>query len=81
MEWRITLNEVAAKPRVLLKVLEDKAAPIISECRGGTCGACRCKKISGDIEYLRDPIGMHGKDEILPCIAIPKTDVVLEVES
>jgi ferredoxin len=48
------------------------------ECRSGFCGQCKCKIIDGDIRYLQQPIAHLDSGEILPCITIAVTDVVLE---
>ena len=53
-------------------------------CRNGACGACKCKLVSGDLEY-----GEHQERAIRPeeqaagktltCCTRPKSDLVLEV--
>ncbi len=52
-------------------------------CRDGVCGSCKCKKISGEV--LHKPHNRKALNElewqsgyILPCCAVPQTDVVLE---
>jgi ferredoxin len=52
-------------------------------CRNGTCRACLCRLRAGQIRYRIDWPGLSQdeKDEglILPCVALPLSDVVLEV--
>lgn len=38
-------------------------------CREGFCGACKCKKVKGDIEYTTEPLAYLEDDEFTPCIA------------
>ena len=55
------------------------------DCTVGTCGSCRTKLLSGKVEAIT-PFGYTlSKDEldagyILACQAIPRSDLVLEVE-
>ncbi len=55
------------------------------DCTVGTCGSCRTKLLSGNVDAIT-PFGYTlSKDEldagyILACQAIPKTDLTLEVE-
>lgn len=56
--------------------------PLRRACRNGACGVCRCRLISGEIDYgSRFPYGLwqHEIDDgyILPCIAKPISDVRL----
>ena len=78
----ISKEEVINKPQTLDKTLLDHGVRVEIHCGQGICGNCRCKKSKGEVYYLRDPIGVHAEDEILPCIAIPKTaEVVLLVNA
>jgi len=79
-EVSITREEVISSQKVLLAILEARALPIQSHCRGGVCGVCKCKLKEGSVKYLRDPLGFHQEGEILPCVAIPETEhIVLEI--
>jgi ferredoxin len=53
-----------------------------SSCRNGTCRTCLCRLVSGDIHYRIDWPGVSREERaggwILPCIAYPDSDVVLE---
>lgn len=53
-----------------------------TSCRNGTCRTCMCRLRSGEIAYRIQWPGLlpEEKDEgwILPCIAYPRSDLVLE---
>lgn len=49
------------------------------ECRSGYCGACRAKLISGEVQYINDPLAFINKGEFLTCCTIPKTDLIIEI--
>jgi len=70
------------------------AAPILSaarlagidlpaSCRNGSCRTCMCKLVSGQITYRIDWPGLTAEEKkegfILPCVAYPVSDVVLDV--
>jgi ferredoxin len=52
-------------------------------CRNGTCRACLCQLRTGQIRYRIEWPGVSPdeKDEglILPCVALPLSDLVLDV--
>ena len=52
-------------------------------CRGGSCGTCRAKLISGEVHYpFGPPLGLTPEEQadnyILPCLAEAVTDVTLD---
>ncbi len=52
-------------------------------CKDGACGSCKCLKISGDVTHGKHQSkALSGMEEangyVLPCCAIPQSDVVLE---
>lgn len=54
-------------------------------CRNGTCRACRCQMVSGQVRYRIDWPGLSSDEreagDILPCVASPAqedVDVVIE---
>lgn len=53
----------------ILEFLESKGIIKNFQCRNGVCGTCRCKLISGNIEYTKEPIAFMQKDDVLICIA------------
>ncbi|ENC9861357.1 2Fe-2S iron-sulfur cluster binding domain-containing protein [Klebsiella variicola] len=62
---------------------EDAVTTILeqveSQCRSGYCGACRLKKISGEVKYDNNPLAYVGQDEILPCCCRPCGPLVLDI--
>jgi ferredoxin len=53
-----------------------------TSCRNGTCRTCMCQVRSGEVAYRIQWPGLlpEEKDDgwILPCIAYPRSDLVLE---
>ena len=52
-------------------------------CRNGFCGACMATLVEGEVEYPEgepDKLLDAPEDACLPCQAVPKSDLVLEVE-
>ncbi len=64
----------------LLESLEAQSIQVPYQCRDGYCGACRCKKLSGEVTYIKEPMAWINDDEILPCVSIPKTDLKLKLK-
>jgi len=62
----------------LLELAEENDVEIESGCRAGSCGTCTTVLLSGSIDYLHRPGAPLAEGEILPCIAIPTSDVVLD---
>ncbi len=55
---------------------------IEADCEAGICGTCKIKMLSGKVEMdVQD--GLDDEDirqnMILPCVAVPLSDLVLEV--
>jgi len=65
----------------LLELAEDNDIVIESECEAGVCGTCRTKLLSGKVD-MEITDGLEPGDEeqnmILPCVAVPLSDVVLK---
>lgn len=53
-----------------------------SSCRNGTCRACMCRLVSGTIKYRIEWPGLLAEEKaenlILPCVAQPETDLVID---
>ena len=53
-------------------------------CRNGTCRTCMCRMLSGEIHYQIEWPGLSAEEKadgwILPCVAYPQSDLLLEVE-
>ena len=51
-------------------------------CRNGTCRTCMCRMISGTIRYEIEWPGLSADEKkdgyILPCVAYPESDLVIE---
>jgi ferredoxin-NADP reductase/predicted pyridoxine 5'-phosphate oxidase superfamily flavin-nucleotide-binding protein len=43
-------------------------------CRGGSCGTCATRIVSGAVTYRETPTADHGPDTALICCALPATD-------
>jgi len=63
----------------LLELAEDAGIRIPFGCRSGSCGTCATRVLSGDFSYLHEPGAPVGDGETLPCVAVPETDMVLDV--
>ena len=65
----------------LLELAEENGIEIETQCEAGVCGTCKTRLISGDVEMELDD-GLEDEDReqkfILPCVAVPKTDVSLD---
>ncbi|CAN8142587.1 2Fe-2S ferredoxin-type domain-containing protein [uncultured Thiomicrorhabdus sp.] len=63
----------------MLEALDESGFDMPYSCRGGNCGACAVKLISGQVEEIQTPIYEPNDDEILTCSCIPVSDVVIEI--
>lgn len=64
----------------ILEQAEQAGLDLPYSCRTGTCGTCRMKLISGDVEVLEDAALSQQElddNQILICSCIPKSDLVL----
>jgi ferredoxin len=56
---------------------------IESSCRNGSCRSCMCRLSSGQVSYRIEWPGLSAAEKIegyiLPCVAYPMSDVVLEL--
>ena len=66
----------------ILDVAEQQGIAIRSGCRQGVCGACKKRKLEGEIRYEQNPDGLDENDRhegwILTCIASPLGRVAIE---
>lgn len=77
--WQV---EAAAAMTILEATpLGDISLP--SSCRNGTCRTCMCRLISGQVSYRIEWPGLSADEKkegyILPCVAYPASDLVIEV--
>jgi ferredoxin len=75
-----TLQVVADAP--LLQGLAQAGVTLPTSCRNGTCRTCMCRLIGGKIRYDIEWPGLSAEEKqegyILPCVAYPESDVVIE---
>jgi ferredoxin len=80
----VTVNEFTKiecnKNENLLRVLEKNGYEIEYECQEAHCGTCRTTMIKGEVEYAYEPVAYIGKNEVLPCSAIIKSDISLNID-
>lgn len=62
----------------LLDMAHADNIPLDSGCRAGHCGACLIAVKAGDVDYLSVPSETPEVGSCLACLAIPKTDLVID---
>ncbi|WP_310625912.1 2Fe-2S iron-sulfur cluster-binding protein [Limnohabitans sp.] len=66
----------------LLEAAELSRVELPSSCRNGTCRTCVCRMLSGEVAYTIEWPGLSAEEKaegyVLPCVARPSTNVVLE---
>ncbi|WP_397452243.1 pyridoxamine 5'-phosphate oxidase family protein [Pseudomonas sp. NA-150] len=55
----------------LLELAESRGLNPEYSCRGGSCGTCKTRLISGRVHYLNMPADPLPDDEVLICCAVP----------
>lgn len=67
----------------LLQAADAAGIELPSSCRNGTCRTCLCRLTAGQVRYRIEwpGVSVDEKEEgwILPCVAEPVGDVMLEV--
>lgn len=63
----------------MLEALDEQGFDMPYSCRGGNCGACEVKLLSGQVEEIQMPAYDCDKGYILTCSVIPLTDVEIEI--
>ncbi|WP_019556846.1 2Fe-2S iron-sulfur cluster-binding protein [Thiomicrorhabdus arctica] len=63
----------------MLEALDEGGFDMPYSCRGGNCGACSVRLISGEVVEIQTPVYDSGEGEILTCSCIPVSDVVIEL--
>ena len=64
----------------ILNSLEKAKIESHYHCRDGFCGACRCKLISGTVEYINEPLAYVADGEFLTCCSYPTSDLTIEID-
>ena len=66
----------------LLEAAEMSRIQLPSSCRNGTCRTCICRLLSGQVTYTIEWPGLSAEEKaeglVLPCVARPLSDVVLD---
>ena len=66
----------------LLEAAELSRIELPSSCRNGTCRTCVCRLVSGEVAYTIEWPGLSAEEKaegyVLPCVARPTSNVVLE---
>lgn len=63
----------------LLECLDEAGFDMPYSCRGGNCGACEVRLISGKVEEIQTTVYETDKPDILTCSVIPITDIEIEL--
>jgi len=75
--------EAPASLPLLLAAERAGLTLMASSCRNGTCRACICRLVSGQVFYRIAWPGLSADEKqegyILPCVAHPASDVVIEL--
>jgi ferredoxin len=78
-----SLEVTVAPGESLLEAALASGVDMPRSCRNGTCRACMCRMTSGQVRYrIKWPgLSLDEKAEgyVLPCVAVPDSDVVLHV--
>lgn len=77
--WRLE----APASQTLLRTALAAGIRLPSSCRNGTCRACLCRLHEGRVSYRIEWPGLSADEKregfILPCVAHPGSDLVIEV--
>ncbi|EAA6552171.1 2Fe-2S ferredoxin-like protein [Salmonella enterica subsp. diarizonae] len=63
----------------LLDALESHNVTVEYQCREGYCGSCRTRLLSGEVDWITEPLAFLQPGEILPCCCRVKDDIEIEL--
>lgn len=76
--WQVPV----APGQSLLEAAQAAGIRLARSCRNGTCRACRCKLLAGTVRYRVEWPGLLAEEKaegwILPCVALPLEDAVID---
>jgi ferredoxin-NADP reductase len=61
----------------LLAMLQSAGVPLPSDCRNGSCGACRVQLLAGQVRQVIAPEWPLAGNELLACCCVPASDLGL----
>jgi ferredoxin len=74
---------VVSAAMTVLHALEAAGIELPSSCRNGTCRTCLCRLRAGTVAYTIEWPGLSVDErrdgDILPCVALARDDLVLDV--
>ncbi|MGH6638916.1 MAG: 2Fe-2S iron-sulfur cluster-binding protein [Polaromonas sp.] len=77
----LAFDAPATLPLLQAALLANISLP--SSCRNGTCRSCICRLRSGRVNYRIEWPGLSAEEKqegwILPCVAHPVSDLVIEL--
>jgi len=66
----------------ILEMAEQQGVKIRSSCKQGACGACKKRKLEGEVKYETNPEALDSSEQeagyILTCVSYPVGRVVIE---
>lgn len=78
-DWRFAVEP----DQTILAAAEAAGFVLPSSCRNGTCRTCLCRLEAGQVRHLLEWPGLSAEEKregwILPCVAVPLTDLLLRV--
>jgi ferredoxin len=78
LDWCVRV----APGQSLVEAARAAGVRLRSSCRNGTCRACLCRLVSGEVVWRVEWPGLTAEERaagwILPCVALPRGDVVVE---
>lgn len=63
----------------LLDFAMNKSVFFPFACAAGHCGTCASSLLEGEVDYATEPQFPLREGQCLPCVAVPRTDVTLDV--